>query len=610
MVTGDLQSSNKKLRDYCQELKQKVSLNNNVLFINCPQFKLEAFEPQVAKNKCYYAYPPTGLQYLTSSLNERDLDIDILDLNYELLKKINSDDCFNSKNWLGILDDYLENHNPSVIGVSNLFYVDYPYFKEVSEFLRNRKEKTIILGGGQNATYNAKNILQQDLCDFVCERESENKINFLFDNLYEDKGNNPTPGILFKYKGKIQTSEGEKDIVKLRGNLINSHKKIKLEDYCDIGSLSPYSRMAGKDIGFAGIIFNKGCSGGCKFCDVVDYMGKGVRSREVKDVLDEIEYLNKEKGIGFFEILDDNFTYKKKALGILQGIIDKNLKLKWASTNGLIARSLDYNLMEKIRDSGCIGFHIGVESGNPEVLKKMRKPGTLKTFKQFSDIAQKFPEMFIIDNYIMGFPDENFKQIMDSFNFSVDMNLDWSNFTRYQPIVSYSDLEKPERENIGDFLPAKDILKGKLDLTEKILTGPEVFDIPKDAIPSREQLSQIWFSFDLVRNSILNKNLMPDGNPEKFISWAKNIQERYPTQAHLPLFLSLAYSLKDDEKQSRKYYEKTKENLEDEYWKQKFDSFGLTKIVNNFPKNAKQSRDDLNLLRIGIIDKILKTKNQ
>ena len=598
MEIGDLQLSNKKLKDYCKELKQKITLNNKVLFINCPQFNLDTFEQDVAKNRCYYAYPPTGLQYLDSAISKRGLEIDILDLNYEFLKRVNSDNSFRPKDWLLILEEYLENHNPSIIGISNLFYVDAPYFKKVLKFLRDRKQKSIILAGGQNATYNAEKILNENLCDFVCKREAENKINFLFDNLYEYQKHKPTPGILFKFKGKIEETRGEKDFVELKGNLIDSHKKIRLKDYCMVGSLSPYSRMAGKDTPFAGIFLNRGCRGGCKFCDVVNYMGRGVRSRETKDFLDEIEYLNKEKGIGFFEFLDDDFTiYKTKTLEVLQGIIDRNLQLKWASTNGIIALSLDDNLMEKMRDSGCIGFHIGVESGNPEILKKMRKPGTLKTFKEFSKRAQKFPEMFIIDNYIVGFPKETFKEMMDSFKFSIDMNLDWSNFTRYQPNVSYSDLEEPKREGIGDFLPAKDVLEGKLSSSEKILTGLDVFNMSQDEIPSREQMSQVWFTFDLVRNFILNKNLKPGGDPEKFISWVKVIQERYPTQAHLSLFLSLAYSLKDNQEQSGLYYRKMKKNLKEEYWKQKFKEFGLMEIVDNFPKDAEQSKKALNSLR-------------
>ncbi|MEK0348056.1 MAG: hypothetical protein QQN44_06980 [Nitrosopumilus sp.] len=80
--------------------------------------------------------------------------------------------------------------------------------------------------------------------------------NFLFDNLYENRKNKPTPGILFKYNGKVEQTKGEEDIVELKGNLINSYKLLDLKNYCKVGSLSPYSRMAGKNTPFAGILLN------------------------------------------------------------------------------------------------------------------------------------------------------------------------------------------------------------------------------------------------------------------------------------------------------------------------------------------------------------------
>ena len=46
-------------------------------------------------------------------------------------------------------------------------------------------------------------------------------------------------------------------------------------------------------------------------------------------------------------------------------------KITWDATNGVIAHSLkDYNVVEAAYKSGCIGLHIGIESGNPEKVLK------------------------------------------------------------------------------------------------------------------------------------------------------------------------------------------------------------------------------------------------
>ena len=520
--------SNEKLKEYCGELKKKIDLNNRILFVKGPQLNLKTFEEDVARNRCYYVYPPTGLQYLAQAIEGRGLETQILDLNYEFLNSVNRG---GSTNWISFLEKKLQDYRPSIIGVSNLFTVDTPGFLKILEYLK-RKEH-IIIAGGQNATYEGTKLLEKDLCHFVCERESENKINFLLDNLFGKDVHKATPGIYFKYKDEIIETNGEKDVVELKGNLINSYKLVPIEKYCQVGTLSPYSRMVGVNEPFAALLFVRGCQGKCKFCGVVDYMGKGIRSREVKDFLDELEYLNKKRGIKFFELLDDNFTAKKdRALEVLQGIIDRKIDIKWASSNGIIAARLDEELMEKMRDSGCIGFKTGVESGNEEILKKIHKPGSLKSFKKFSALAQKFPEMFIVDNYIIGFPGETFSQILDSYKFPIEMNLDWSNFSVYQPNVSYFG---EERKKIGDFTPTKDAIRGKLPSLKGVFLGKDIFEIPGDTVPSREQLNHIWFAFNLVRNFIMNKNIKPDGNHEKYLSWVETLEGRYPTHPYICL---------------------------------------------------------------------------
>jgi len=607
--TMDLQlshNSHEKLREYCNELKSKITLNDKVLFINSPLLDVNTFEPEVARNRCYYAYPPRGILCLAAEAKERGLKPSVLDMNYEILKRVNEDADFDYRNWMSILSKRLERNDSSVIGVSNIFNAYLGPFRDILKFLGQR-DKNIIIVGGHNATYDGKELVENDLCHFVLEREAENKINYLFDLLYEDKKSKPTSGIVFKHDKRVERTEGEKDIVNLTRNLTGVYDLIPLEDYCKVGCFNPYSRMVGKDTPFSSIEFVRGCHGGCKFCGVVDYMGKKLRSRKVEDVLDEIEYLREKGGIKHFELLDDDFAaFGDRAHKVLSSIVKRKLDITWASGNGLIARTVDEKLMEKMRDSGCVGFKIGVESGNPDVLKRVHKPGSIKDFMTFSERVRKFPEMFVVDNYILGFPEETFGQMMDSYNFSLKMNLDWSNFAVYQHNVSFFGNEEERNNNvIGDFIPTKDAPKGKLVSSEKVARGKDIFEIPPETIPSREQLKYIWTGFNLGRNFIGNKNLLPEGRLEKFISWTEAVQERYPTHPYITLFLSFAYSLAGNKELEIKNYEKTEANLKDDYWKKMFDAFDLTEAFENFPRNKTGMREALDYLgeEYGILGK-------
>jgi len=603
--------ANRKLAAYCKDLREAIPPNNRVLFVKGPQVNLNAFESEVARNLCYYAYPPTGMQYLKSALKGRGLEIDILDGNFEFLRRAIENDSFDPLRWTVILDEYFERHNPFIVGISNLFDVDAPGFMQIAEYLREKRPgKQIVLAGGQKATYSAAGLLKADICHFALQREAENKINFLFDHIYGlEPVHQPTPQIFFKYRGEILEAEGPCDVVALQGNLVEEYKDISIENYCRVGTLSPFSRMAGKDKPFGTVILNRGCHGGCTFCDVTDFSGRKVRSRRVADLLDEISFLYHQRGVRYIEWLDDDFAiYKELVLDVLSGLQDLGLTdLTWASSNGIIASCVNYDLMKKFTETGCIGFRIGVESGNPEMLKRIGKPGNVKKFREFARLAQQFSDLFIGDNYIIGFPAgkshrgqwfpaENFGQMMDSFRFSEEMNLDWSNFSVYQPNSSYSEEKKEWADVYEDFIPTKDVVGCRL-VIQNVLRGLDVFKIPHEAVPSREQMKEIWIAFNIERNYVLNKNLTPQGRPRKFIDWTKVIQERYPTNPEMSFFLSLAHYLDGDPVEAERQHRRTLENVEDSYWQERFSQFRLTEVLNHFPKNTQQAEQAMSFLR-------------
>lgn len=602
---------NIKLSEFTEILRRKYSLNGKVLFVQSLQFLFESLNIKVIKNRGYYAYPPSGLQCLTSALAGRNLETRILDLNFQFLKRVICDDSFDCYNWLDILDVYLNEYRPSIVGVTAIsVYCDVfkPTFPLTSILKRLRdRDDCIVIAGGPTVTNETENYLKMDFCHFVVDGEGENKINFLFDRLFDcEQIHKPTPGIYFKLNGKIEHTNGEKDVVTLKGNLIDTYKSLPIEEYNNVGCLNPFSRMAGQDKSFVGIQLNRGCRANCKFCDVTEFMGKGLRKYPVKDLLNEIHYLVKERGIRHFEILDDDFlgtpSFKDNVTKLLKEMIDlrKQYGITWSAGNGLIATSLNEELLCLIRDSGCVGFRIGIESGNEEMLKKMRKPVSLSLLRNAGKVLQKFPELFIAGNYIIGFfGKETFGQMLDTFKFSCEMKLDGANFTVFQ--FTSKDIIKgklSDRRISTEFIPSKDNPKCEILESEGVISGPEVFNISKDLIPSPEQIRQIWFAFNLVANYINNKNLKPDGNPEKFTSWIKSVKIVYPQNPYMSLFAGLGCVILGNKESAYSYLKDTESILNDsKYWKHRFLQFDLMYIVNNFPENTEQTYEILEQLQ-------------
>jgi len=593
--------SNKPLREYCTMLRSKYRSNNGVLLVQIPQFVMKSFNRDVALKRGYHAFPPAGLQYLYEAIKQRSLDVCILDLNLLLLERVCEDELFNHEDWLTIFEDYMRIYTPFIVGVSCLYDTGIPLLKQILEFLV-KLDKSVVVTGGVIASYEWKNLLARDLCHFVIRGEGENKINYLFDYLTDENlGYKPNAGIYFKYLDVCHETTGDTDPVKLRGSLIDSYSLVKIKEYCRYGSLNPFSRIANiRSSPFAAIQLSRGCRGSCSFCSVRDFMGKGVRKRPVEDVLREMEFLIHNCGVRHFEWLDDDLLFFKKDFqDILESIIKHKWTITWSANNGLIASSIDNYTMQLMRDSGCIGFKIGIETGNADILKKIKKPAKLDTFRKVSKLFDKYPEVFVGGNFMIGFPEERFYQMMDSFRFYLELNLDWGAFTICQMIrgaTAFSEFEDyfnaqmdTDAENIKNFIPSRESSNGRISTKNGFAGGLEVFKLDPELIPDEDQIKEIWFVFNLVGNYINNKNLKPGGRVDKFISWVEMAQAGYPANPYMSLFLSLAYTIKGDYVKTNEYYNKAVEYYKTDYWQERFKSFGLLEILNNFPKNKDES---------------------
>ncbi len=607
-IKNEVTVDNKKLLEYCQYLRQKYPVNKKVLFVQIPQFLLNSFNVDVARNKGYYAFPPTGLQCLYESLKNRDLEFRVFDLNLEILKRVHEDANFKIENWVDLLEDFFKDYDPFIVGVSCMFDAGIHPLKQVLQFLR-KSGRSVVIAGGVICTYEWENLLSHEECHFTIKGEAEYKLNYLFDHLMEKSQNHsPTANIYFRYNGEFVETQGDIKKVNLQTNMIDSYSLVDIKQYYRYGSLNPFSRIAGiYKSPFAAIQMNRGCRAECSFCAVRDFMGKGVRSRSVDLVLEEMSYLISRHGVRHFEWLDDDLLFLRNDLQILlQEIIDRKWNITWSANNGLIAASVDEKTMKLMSDSGCIGFKIGIETGNAELLKKMKKPATLEKFRHLAILSRKYPRPFVGGNIIVGYPGETFAQLMDSYNFCMELKLDWYAFTVCQIIrgaSAFSDFHdyfvkqiNNEGKNVKNFIPTRDTSDGRLLTDDSILKGLDIFQMAYDFVPNEQQIKEIWFTFNMVCNFMSNKNLKEGGTPEKFNSWVEMAQMAYPTNPYMNLFLALGYTITGGRGKARELYNKAIKFGDTDYWRDRFKSFGLDKIVRDFPAQKKEVYESMDYL--------------
>lgn len=598
----EAQYDNGTLSSHAALLRTRINPAPRLLLVQAPQFLFESVNVAAIRNRAYYAFPPTGLQWLATALDGSGIEVEIFDMNRLLLQKIVAEPDYDYRRWLELLDSELERFRPSLVGVtcltvySDLFNGSHP----LTEILRHVKElgDRVVIAGGPLATNEVEGYLQRGLCDYLVTGEGEEKLRYLMEMLLKGSSQRtPRSGIHFFHEGAVRESAGSAERVNVAGNLTESYRKLPVESYHEVGCLNPYSRMVGQDTRYGVFQLNRGCRCNCAFCGVPIFMGRGIRTYQAESALEEVRYLVRERGVRHFEALDDDLLADVPVLtSFLQGLapLRREYGITWSANNGMITNALTEPLLELMRDSGCVGFKVGIESGDSRMLRRMKKPGTPESFKKIAARLQGYPELFVGGNYIIGlFGSETFGQMLETYRLSVTLNLDWSSFTLFQ----VTSKETPCRDGKGkeggggaiDFIPTKSIANRSLREDLLLPLGPEIFRLPADLVPSRELMNNVWLTFNLAGNYIGNKNLKAGGDAGKFVAWVEAVQLAYPDNPYMRLFAALGQTILGNRRQALDYLALCKSLVQgNRSWEHRFAAFGLDAIVADFPETAEE----------------------
>ncbi len=352
-----------------------------------------------------FRFPPLGLGYIAAVLKQNGISVKVVDCTFldqhEALRKI-----INSK--------------PKIIGIQSMYSMKDKSI-ELARLLREHCE--LLVAGGALPTMQPEEFL--DAFDVTVVGEGEQTMLELVGAFEKGSALSQIKGLVYKDKdtGQIKHTSPRDFVDDLDSLPLPSR---------DLFDNDAYKKYYFERFGYTttAIMTSRGCPFNCDFCSRPVF-GNNFRARTASNVADEVEEV---ASLGYNRIwfADDCFTLNcRRLIGICDEIIKRNLKISWECLSRV--DTFDSEVAEKMKQAGCVRIFFGIESGNDEILKIMNKQTT--TSQAYSAVQLcKTKNIKAGAFFILGYPGENEKTILDTVKFASSIPLDYLSFTLPYPI--------------------------------------------------------------------------------------------------------------------------------------------------------------------------------
>ncbi len=173
------------------------------------------------------------------------------------------------------------------------------------------------------------------------------------------------------------------------------------------------------------------CPFSCAFCGFPERAGK-YQTLDAEHIERELKILDSIGVVRNVNIVDDTFNIPKKRFReILEMMIKNKFKFKWHSF--FRCQYADKETIEMMRESGCEGVFLGIESGNEHILKAMNKGSDLEKYMDGISLLKE-NGIVTFGSFIVGFPGETHETVKDTVKFIKESGLDF-----YRAQLWYSD---------------------------------------------------------------------------------------------------------------------------------------------------------------------------
>ncbi len=300
----------------------------------------------------------------------------------------------------------LDTFQPDVVG-TNAVTMNFYAAAGILKTAKRHNPSMITIMGGPHVTFDFENTLMAyPEIDLVVVGEGEVTLKELIPVLHDKGAWHTIKGLAFIENGRLITT-GSREFLRDLDSLPLPARH-----------LLPVSRY--QALGFpVSIITSRGCPNRCIFCQGRRMVGMKVRYRSPERVADEIEEILS-YGFTHINIADDFFTSNKQRVKLFcHEIMKRELTFSWAA----FARvdSCNREVLETMLKAGCTTVSFGIESGNPEMLKRIKKGITLDQVRSAVAMCKEVG-MGVFLSFMVGLPGETIQTMKDTRDFTEEID--------------------------------------------------------------------------------------------------------------------------------------------------------------------------------------------
>lgn len=183
-----------------------------------------------------------------------------------------------------------------------------------------------------------------------------------------------------------------------------------------------------------------GCDRFCSYC-IIPYARGRVRSRRPEHILSEIHKIAKE---GIQEVVITGIHIAsygkdfKEQYGLIDLLEEMNEiegieRIRLGSIEPLLITEAFINRLEKLTKV-CHQFHLSLQSGCDEILKRMNRRYTTEQFKDIVALLRnKFEDVILTTDIIVGFPGESEEEFEKTYTFLKEIKFYKMHVFKYSP---------------------------------------------------------------------------------------------------------------------------------------------------------------------------------